>query len=268
MFSEYLARWGLTPDGEAITSHSSRLLPVRQNGVAAMLKIALIDEEKSGGVLMSWWNGDGAARVLAGDGDAVLLERAEGRRSLAELARGGGDDEASRIICAVVARLHAPRDCQPPVLSPLSHWFQELEHAATGHGGILIQAAASARELFRAPREVVVLHGDIHHGNVLDFGRRGWLAIDPKGVVGERGFDYANLFCNPDPAAASAPGRLARQATVVAEASGLERGRLLQWVLAYAGLSAAWFLEDGETPESRFAVAEAAAVELKNCRLG
>jgi aminoglycoside/hydroxyurea antibiotic resistance kinase len=42
-----------------------------------------------------------------------------------------------------------------------------------------------------------VLHGDLHHGNVLDFGLRGWLAIDPKGLLGERGFDFANIFTNP-----------------------------------------------------------------------
>jgi streptomycin 6-kinase len=103
----------------------------------------------------------------------------------------------------------------------------------------LNQAASTALELLAEPEEVVVLHGDIHHGNVLDFGPRGWLAIDPKGLVGERGFDHANLFCNPDLASATAPGRLARQATIVAEAARLDRRRLLRWILAWAGLSAA-----------------------------
>ena len=64
-----------------------------------------------------------------------------------------------------------------------------------------------AAELLASPRDVTVLHGDIHHGNILDFGARGWLAVDPKGLVGERGLDYANLFCNPDTATATGPGR-------------------------------------------------------------
>lgn len=263
MSSDYLARWGLKPDGEVIVTRSSRLLPVTQNGIPAMLKIALAAEEKSGGALMSWWNGDGAARVLAEDGDAVLLERAEGQGSLVELSRDGGDLEASRIICGVVARLHDGRSRPaPPVLTPLSRWFQPLEAAATTHGGILVHAAATAVELLATPRQVVALHGDIHHGNILDFGPRGWLAIDPKGLRGERGFDYANLFCNPNQETAAAPGRLAQQASVIAEVAGIDRKRLLQWVLAYAGLSAAWCLEDGETPELRFTVAKAAAAEL------
>ena len=117
--------------------------------------------------------------------------------------------------------------------------------AAARHGGILTACAATARELLASERDVVPLHGDIHHGNILDFGPRGWLAIDPKGLIGERGFDYANLFCNPEAEIAIAPGRLARQVDVVAEAAGLERRRLLKWIMAYAGLSAAWFLGMG-----------------------
>ena len=198
MFDDYLARWGLTPDGAPIATRSSDLLPVRRAGVPAMLKIAREAEERWGGLLMSWWGGDGAARVLAQEGDALLLERATGKGSLVEMARGGRDDEASRIICAVAARLHAPRGCPPPELIPLPRWFAALEPAAARHGGILSLAAATARELLAEPQEVVVLHGDIHHGNVLDFGPRGWLAIDPKRLAGERGFDFANLFCNPD----------------------------------------------------------------------
>ena len=263
VFDRYLALWQLASDGDPIATRSSRLLPVRcRDGAAAMLKIALEEEERQGAALMLWWAGDGAARVLAQEGDALLLERAMGRSSLAPMARNGRDDEASRIISAVAARLHAPRSQPLPALAPLPIWFRELEPAAARHGGILLRAAAAARELLDAPQDVTVLHGDIHHGNILDFGPRGWLALDPKGLLGERGFDFANIFCNPDLAVATAPGRLARQVEIVAEAAGLERNRLLKWILAYAGLSAAWTLGEGERPERALAVAELAAAEL------
>ncbi|HEV3049794.1 MAG TPA: aminoglycoside phosphotransferase family protein [Longimicrobium sp.] len=262
MFDAYLSRWGLNLDGEPLVTHSSTLLPVRCGGAPLMLKVAREAEERAGARLMVWWNGNGAARVLEHAGDAVLMERAMGTGSLAAMARGGQDDEASRILCVAAARLHAPRERPPPALVPLDRWFRALEPAATAHGGILAASAAAARELLDAPRDVTVLHGDLHHENVLDFGARGWLVIDPKGLVGERGFDFANLFCNPDLRTATAPGRLARQIEVVASAAGLERARLLRWVLAYAGLSAAWSLEDGDTPELALAVAELAAAEL------
>jgi streptomycin 6-kinase len=262
-FDDYLARWGLTQDGEPITTRSSTLLPVRRDGVPAMLKIAREAEERRGGALLGWWGGVGAVRVLAKEGDALLIERALGGASLVGMARSGRDDEASRVICAAAADLHAPRNRPfPPTLVPLPSWFRELEPAAAQHGGVLRRAAATARELLAAPRDVVVLHGDLHHGNVLNAGPRGWLAIDPKGLLGERGFDFANIFCNPDLGVATAPGRLARQADVVSRAAGLERGRLLKWVLAYAGLSAAWTLGDGDDARLALTVAEAAASEL------
>ncbi len=148
------------------------------------------------------------------------------------------------------------------MLAPLPVWFRQLEPAAHAHGGVLVKSAAAARALLAAPREDVVLHGDIHHDNILDFGPRGWLAIDPKGLHGERGYDYANLFCNPDPETAAAPERLVRRAAMVAAAAGIEPRRLLQWVLAYAGLSAAWDIGDGADPALPLAVAEIAAAEL------
>ena len=262
LFAPWLERWNLIPDGEVIVTPSSRLMPVRRNGAPAMLKIALEAQERRGPALMIWWAGDGAAPVWAHEGDALLLERALGKRLLADMAREGGDDDATRIICAVAARLHAPRGSPPPPLLPLTQWFAALEPVAASHGSILLRAAATARELLRAPQEVGVLHGDLHHANVLDFGPRGWLAIDPKRLQGERGFDFANILFNPDLEAATAPGRLARQVSVAAEAAGLDRKRLLQWVLAFAGLSAAWFIEDGATPDFDLAIAEIAAAEL------
>ena len=262
MFDRYLKRWNLTRDGILIVTHSSDLLPVRQDDRPAMLKVAREAEERRGASLMAWWDGDGAARVLAHDGDAVLLERATGHRSLTAMVREGADDEASRILCDVAARLHAPRNRALPDLIPLSAWFAELEPAAAKHGGALARAADMARSLLSEQQETAVLHGDLHHGNVLDFGARGWLAIDPKRLVGERGFDFANIFRNPDLDIATAPGRLERQASVVAEAASLDRTRLLKWVLAYAGLSAAWALGDGTSPEPDLAIARLAIVAL------
>lgn len=203
--------------------------------------------------------------MFAHAGDALLLERATGDGSLIELARSGaeGDDAASRRLCAVAATLHARAGCPPGgALIPLPRWFAALEPAAARYGGILRRSAAAARDLLAAPQDPVVLHGDLHHGNVLDFGPRGWLAIDPKGLLGERGFEFANVFCNPDLATATAPNRLARQVAVVAAAAGLDRERLRRWILAYAGLSAAWTLGDGGDATLALTVAELAAAAI------
>jgi streptomycin 6-kinase len=264
MFEPYMSRWSLTPDGESISTHSSSLLPVRRGDEPAMLKIAHGEEERNGAALMVWWRGDGAARVLAHDGDAILLERAVGARSLEAMARAGRDDDATRIICAATARLHAPRpEALPATLLPLTRWFRELEPAAAQFGGYVSRAVPIARELLATPRDVAVLHGDVHHGNVLEFGSRGWLAVDPKGLIGERTFDYVNLFRNPDLETATLPGRFEQRLELVTEIAGLDRVRLLQWIVAFTGLSAAWVMNDGDVPDDDLVVGATALRELE-----
>jgi streptomycin 6-kinase len=263
VFAPWLARWGLTPDGAAFSSLAGKLLPVRQAGAAAILKVSHASEEIAGGALMAWWSGDGAAAVLAREGDALLLERATGTRNLADMARGGEDDAATRILCEAGDRLHAPRSAPPPsTLVPLQTWFRQLWPTAEAHGGLYAKSAAAARSLLAAPQEVGVVHGDLHHGNVLDFGPRGWLAIDPKGLIGERYYDYPHIIMNPDVETATAPGRLARRVQVISEAAKVEPRRLLTWIVAYAGLSAAWTSGDGDDPWRALAIGEIAAAEL------
>jgi streptomycin 6-kinase len=264
-FQPWLELWRLTPDGEPIhmPMSDSHLLPVRWNGQTAMLKISRAPEERRGGAVMAWWGGQGAARVFAYEGEALLMERAEGVRSLADMARGGQDDAATRILCGVLGELHSQDGrAPPPTAVPLPVWFQALEPGAAAHGGVLLKSLAAARELLAEPREIAVLHGDMHHANVLDFGARGWLAIDPKGLVGDRGFDHANMLCNPDIETSGAPGRLARQAQVAAQASGVAPERLLKWTLAYAGLSASWTLAGDGNAAPALQLAQIAAGEL------
>ncbi|WP_269065042.1 aminoglycoside phosphotransferase family protein [Rhizobium sp. GN54] len=263
----YVRTWSLVPDGDAIVTPTSRLLPVRWRHRPAMLKVATVPEEASGGRLMAWWDGDGAAAVYAQAGEAILLERALGPRSLAACARNGRDDEATRILCGAVRRLHAPRTGPLPELIPLDRWFEALGPGANAHGGILTRAAATARDLLAGQRDVVVLHGDVHHDNFLDFGDRGWLAIDPKGLHGERCFDFANIFCNPDLAdpsipVATRPERFEARLEIVCAETGLDRRRLLQWILAWAGLSAVWYLDDDMPADIDLGIAALAAAAL------
>ncbi|MBC9246143.1 APH(6) family putative aminoglycoside O-phosphotransferase [Paracoccus sp. 11-3] len=268
MFHAHLLRWNLTPDGDPIATHAANLLPVLSDGRPAMLKIAHEEEERQGGALLAWWDGQGAARVYARDADALLMERALDGRNLADMARNGQDDEASRILCATADQLHRPRNKPAPDLTPLTVWFRELQPAAERYGGILVRSHQVARELLADQHQITPLHGDLHHDNVLDFGARGWLAIDPKHIIGERTFDFANIFTNPDLSdpsrpVATLPGVFAHRLSVVSDAARLQPERLLRWILAWTGLSAAWYLGDDD-PDAAIDlhIAELAAVEL------
>jgi streptomycin 6-kinase len=259
----YRQLWHLGEDGDPFTSYSGYLQPVLFNGIKCMLKIARRGKDLPANELMIWWNGDGAAKVLLHDQTALLLARASNQSSLTEMAKTGRDDEASRILCSVIARLHLHPTPYPPNLIPLTTWFSELQPAAANYGGVFSQCESIAIQLLESPQETVALHGDIHHGNVLDFGDHGWLAIDPKGLIGDRVFDYANIFCNPDAATALQPGRLLKQIATIAAAARIDQTRLLRWTASWAGLSAAWCISDGDHPQTPLAIASLALAALQ-----
>ncbi len=263
MLETHIDRWGLHADGVPFATPTSRLLAVVMDGAPAMLKLALYEDERRGGGLLEWWAGVGAARVMAREGQAILIEKATGPMCLGRMSREGGDDEACAVLCDVAAGLHERRGRHWPDLVPLEAWFAPL-HAASIQGGMLATASARAAALVSEGREPTALHGDLHHGNVLDFGGRGWLAIDPKGLAGDRAFDYAPMFLFPDLLdetcrVARDPGRFLARVALVSRVAGIDRGRLLSWILAWAGLSAAWWIEAGRCAHVQRAVAALAA---------
>jgi len=262
LLTHYIHVWKLIPDGNSFYTHSSLLQPVIFNNIPSFIKIPMSDEEKQGSRLMVWWDGDGAVRVLKHDENALLMERAwSDKPSLKEMVENGQDDEATLLICNVADKLHAYSK-PPPELMFLQDWFDDLWPAASQYGGVLKACAVVATELFQSPQEIVVLHGDLHHENVLYTATAGWAAIDPKGLIGERGFDYANILCNPDQQTALEKGRLSKQAAIISKAVELDTIRLLKWVIAWAGLSASWMINDGEDAKFKLTIAELAMNEL------
>ena len=263
MSEPYLSRWRLRRDGPAIRTPHARLWPVlTASGEAAMLKVSTETEEQNGHRLLRWWNGDGAARLLAHEGPAILIERAAGQ-SLRQRSIQGQDEACTTILCQVLQRLHRPRSAPPEELVSLRRWFADLLQPRAALPPWLEQCRLLAEALIASQQEMRPLHGDLHHDNVLDFGARGWLAIDPKRLIGDRAFDYTTLFSNPDLCGpgihvATRPDIFAARVTQVGALAGIERTRLLRWVAASAGLSAVWFRDDGDPAEVDTAVARMA----------
>lgn len=264
----YLTKWQLERDGDVVSTPRGQVFPVRlADGTAAMLKVSTHAEERNGHLLLDWWQGDGAARVLAHAGAALLMERALPGTSLRTMSINGDDAQATAILCQVLAALHRPRGPAPGGLVSLSDWFSDLLAPPAALTPLLEQCRSSAQAVLATQRDVRPLHGDLHHDNVLDFGLRGWLAIDPKRICGDRAFDYTALFTNPDLCGpgihvATGAATFERRLRQVGTLAGLERGCLLRWIAASAGLSAVWLLADGDAAEVSLAVAALALERL------
>jgi streptomycin 6-kinase len=241
-----LMDWSVLPTGPVQVTATSELMAGSRDGRPVMLKIARVEEEARGGALLAWWHGRGAVAVLEHDDRAILMERAVDGRNLTRMAATGQDAAATEILVRTALTLHenpvpAERDGVP--LVPLQHWFRELLHDDDGRDPLLRRAADLARRRLATTDtvDVVVLHGDIHHGNVLDLGRPGgdrWAAIDPKGLIGHRAFDFVNICCNPDEA--SAVVNLETRLAAIGRLAGLAPDVLIDWTIAWCGLSLVW----------------------------
>jgi streptomycin 6-kinase len=255
----YLHRWSVNPDGPVTETPSSWLMPVRRGSSPAMLKVLKhSSDERNAAALLRYWDGDGAVRLYEEDENAVLLERANGSRSLMAMALSGGDTQAAEILAETVARLYARRASNIPLrLTPLPEWFSSL-YAHETVTPLLGHCAAVARGLLATERDIVPLHGDLHHDNVLDGGERGWLAVDPKALIGERTYEVANLLGNPFPYGdiVHSPDRMQRLAQLYAARLGLPVERVLAFALAHAGLSASWHIEEDRDPAYRLRCAD------------
>lgn len=253
--AELIALWRLTPDGASFeTRYGNHLTPVLlEDGRLAMLKVIASEDEKPGVAALGYFDGVGAAALYRSEDDAALMQRLTGP-DLVALARED-DDRATHILCDVLAALHAPRqDSRPGGLHDLAQRFGALERAAARtdlppqmRRDLNAGWEAASRLLARA-RDKRVLHGDMHHENVLRDAAGVWCAIDPKGVLGDPGYDYANIFLNPWLAPEIARVRVARRAEIVAARTNREIADVLAWVEAHAMSSAAWTLEDSGDP--------------------
>jgi streptomycin 6-kinase len=270
-----LDRWELTVDGPVRHGLCAVVVPVRRaDGTAAALKLGLVDADaRPEAAALAAWAGRGAvalldAVVLDPDPDhgvtALLLERLDPERSLHDVP----DDEASAVIGELLARLAigAPAGpAFPTLVDRAARWCAELPADWARLGGPcprrwVDQAVQTCRVL--GPDHVPVLvHGDLHHANVLSGQREPWLAIDPKGVLAEPAFDVLPVLRNRwDALEATGDLRraLERRLRIVTAAGGIDPGRARRWTHARAVDDLLWCCEhdDGTLRERTAALAE------------
>lgn len=215
--------------------------------------------------------GRGAARLFGADAGrgALLLERLEPGTSLVALCEE--DDGAATAAAASVMRRLRRAPTPGHVFPTAADWGRGFERCRAHFGGgtgpfprrLFEEGETLYAELLASSAAPVLLHGDLHHGNVLAAGREPWLAIDPKGLIGEPAYEVGALLRNPLPQLLRFPQPVRvteRRIAQLSEELGLERARVRGWGLAQAALSAWWSIEDeGEPGEFGFAAAEVLA---------
>ncbi|WP_307714798.1 aminoglycoside phosphotransferase family protein [Streptomyces sp. V4I23] len=244
----FLDGWGLRIDGPSMYGGVSLVLPVvRGDGSRAVLKLQQRDEETEGEWLaLRTWAGDGVARLLECDADTgtLLLERVAPGRHLSTVA---DDRVATEVLAGLLARLSsvaAPEglrrlgDVAARMLAQVTDAVWEL--AEEDERRLLRDCAAAVREVAGEPGDRL-LHWDLHFDNILAAEREPWLAIDPKPLAGDPGFELLPALWN----------RFDEDAVLwrfdlLTEVLGLDRERARAWTLGRLLQNGLWEIGDGE----------------------
>ncbi|MEV7971217.1 aminoglycoside phosphotransferase family protein [Sphaerisporangium sp. NPDC088356] len=257
----FLDRWRLRPDGRPAHGVAALVLPVlRADGTPAALKLQPADDESRGEpVALRAWAGNGAVNLLDHDPGTgtMLLERLEAARPLSSLP---DDTVALRILAGLLARLVAlpAPDGMRTLAEIAAAMVEELPKALPSlrdpsDRRLLQTCAASVREVLGEPGDRL-LHWDLHYDNVLaahpSTGREPWLAIDPKPLAGDPGFDLLPALDNrwdDIVATGDVPRAVRRRFDLMTEILGLDRRRATAWTLGRVLQNGLWDVKDGET---------------------
>ncbi|WP_189186145.1 aminoglycoside phosphotransferase family protein [Streptomyces albiflavescens] len=250
--ADFFDRWELRPDGPSMHGVAALVLPVRRpDGTPAVLKLQLLDEENEGEpVALRVWDGDGAVRLLEHDAatGTMLLERLDPARMLAH-------EPDTREAVLVIARLlaHLTSVPAPPGIRRLGDIAQAmlerlpwaLERVPDPSSRrLLADCGAAVREVVAEPGDRL-LHWDLHYENVLACDRAPWLAIDPKPLAGDPGFDLCPALDNRFDA-----DEIRRRFDAMTDVMGLDRQRARAWTLARVLQNSLWEIEDGRPLEA------------------
>ena len=248
--ADFLRRWELRLDGPSMYGMCALVLPVRRaDGTRAVLKLQLLDEETAGEPLaLRTWDGDGAVRLLEHDDvtGTMLLERLDAARMLTHLPDAR---QAALVIARLLAHLTAVP--APPGLRRLGDLAQGMLEQAPealrhlpdpAERRLLGDCAAVLREVAAEPGDRL-LHWDLHYDNVLAADRAPWLAIDPKPLAGDPGFELFPALDNRFDA-----DEIVRRFDAMTDVLALDRARARAWTLARVLQNSLWSIEDGRTP--------------------
>ncbi len=247
-------RWSLTLGPPFDLSYNYVASATRADGAEVVLKIGTPSvESATERAAMRLYDGRGAARLLETDEGlgAMLLERVRPGATLAALE---DDERATEIAADVMRALWRPPPAEHSFPS-VARYTQELTGLRPYFGGgtgpfpphLVEQAERLREELLSSMGAPVVLHGDLHHLNILSAEREPWLVIDAKGVVGEPTFEVGAFFHNPWPQLEKR-GHLRtllhRRVAILSERLGFDRERVRGWGLMYCVLSAWWSYDE------------------------
>jgi streptomycin 6-kinase len=246
----YLEKWELTSEGSVENLSYNYVIKVKDSeGTPFILKLGVPNfDTRNEMVTLQAYDGDGCAALLKSDPEngVMLLERLiPGKMLSAEKNEMLVVETFIKVWQAI--RRPVPNGTATP---SLTHWFEGLERYRENfpQGPISQEHVQLAEEFFQQVMDTSegpeLLHGDLHHENILYSEQKGWMAIDPKGVSGDPYFDVVSFLINQLDSKVDPKGILKLRVDTISEQLGLDTQRLLKAGVALGTLYACWGIED------------------------
>ena len=250
---EYARAWSVSVAETFETETSVIAFGIWKDQPVVLKVIKQAGDEWRAGELLEAFAEDGLVRVYEHVPGAVLVERLRPGNSVAGLALSGRDEEATDILAGVMLRMSACSSTSQFEFCPTVHdWAKGFERYLTGGDAQIPRRLVGAGQrayldLCTSQRQPRPLHGDLQHYNVLFDSHRGWLAIDPKGVLGELEYEVGAALRNPyeNPELFISRSAIEKRLEQFTNKLNLDYERTLRWAFAQAVLSAIWLIEDG-----------------------
>lgn len=265
--TEYEKKWSLKILPPFKLTYNYVAPAIRVDGSNAVIKMGFPKEREFQTEInaLEVFNGEGIEKLLEADRESgvILIERVIPGVPVSKLA----DDEATKRIASVIKRLHKPVPKNNTFIT-ISAWTTDLFKVRDWYNGttgplpqyLIDKAQSLFTDLIATQATPQLVHGDLHHDNVLSSKRDGWLAIDPKGIVAEPCYETAAMLRNPGGRVLkqSNPAEfLKRRIELLAEELAFDRQRILQWAIAQTTLAAVWSIDkSGKGWEEDMAIAE------------
>lgn len=254
---EISRKWSLTIQPPFEGMAYNYVAPViRSDGGWAVLKVGVPNPELQTEMeALRIFDGQGMVKLLAADSvaGAMLLERLDPGRPIVDL---GDDRDATEAACQVMFELQRTslEDGPFPTVADWAKGFDRLRSEYGGGTGpfpqrLVERAESDLWELLKSSNKSTLLHGDLHHWNILSAQRAPWLAIDPKGLIGEPEYETGAWLRNPFPMLlkwTDARQVIKRRIDQFAKELGFDRERILAWGIYQAVLAGWWSYEEGD----------------------
>ena len=260
--AEHAREWGVALD-EVRTTETSLIGFGSRGKQPVVLKVIRQEgnEEWLCGTLLEAFAGSGMISPIAHVPGAVLLPRLVPGHDLVSLCLSGRDEEATGIIAALIQRM--PTVCGGPGCWPVQRLHPDFARFRHGGDGVIpIDFVDHAEHLFvdlcATQRNVRLLHGDLHHYNVLFDSKAGWVVIDPQGPLAEIEYEIGASLRNPTQELVASPGVLERRLRIYEDRLQIDLERTLKWAFATTVLGILWPFEPGMGGYLRASFARAA----------